>query len=55
MMRLVSFMEESLGIPVDDLELLAENFASLRTLDEFIARKKQQSPSGGDGSAAEPQ
>ena len=39
LIRLVAFMENDLGIRVDDEELLAENFATLRTLDALIASK----------------
>jgi hypothetical protein len=34
-------MESDLGIRVDDEELLAENFAILRSLDALIASKSQ--------------
>ena len=39
LIRLVAFMENDLGIRVDDEELLAENFATLRALDALIASK----------------
>jgi acyl carrier protein len=41
LIRLVSFMESDCGIRVEDDELLAENFATLRSLDTLIARKAQ--------------
>jgi acyl carrier protein len=37
--RLVAFMESDLGIRVEDEELLAENFSTLRALDALIASK----------------
>jgi acyl carrier protein len=39
LIRLVAFMEGDLGIRVEDEELLAENFATLRALDALIASK----------------
>jgi acyl carrier protein len=39
LIRLVAFMESDLGIRVEDEELLAENFATLRALDALIASK----------------
>ncbi|MGH8092526.1 MAG: acyl carrier protein [Chthoniobacterales bacterium] len=39
LIRLVSFMESDLGIQIQDDELLAENFATLRALDVLIASK----------------
>jgi acyl carrier protein len=39
LIRLVAFMENDLGIRVDDEELLAENFATLRDLGALIASK----------------
>jgi acyl carrier protein len=39
LIRLVAFMESDLGIRVEDEELLAENFATLRTLNALIASK----------------
>jgi len=41
LIRLVAFMESDLGIRVEDEELLAENFATLRSLDALIASKSQ--------------
>jgi len=41
LIRLVAFMEGDLGIRVEDEELLAENFATLRALDALIASKSQ--------------
>ena len=39
LIRLVAFMESDLGIRVEDEELLAENFATVRALDGLIASK----------------
>ena len=44
LIRLVAFMESDCGIRVEDEELVAEHFASLRTLGELIEQKAQQAP-----------
>lgn len=41
LIRLVSFMESDCGIRVEDEELVAENFATLRSLGDLIAKKSQ--------------
>jgi acyl carrier protein len=41
LIRLVSFMETDCGIRVEDEELIADNFANLRSLGELIARKTE--------------
>ena len=41
LIRLVAFMESDCGIRVEDEELVAEHFASLRSLGELIERKAQ--------------
>jgi acyl carrier protein len=41
LVRLVSFMESDCGIRVADEELVAENFATLRSLGELIEIKTQ--------------
>ena len=41
LIRLVSFMESDCGIRVEDEELIAENFANLRSLDSLLAKKAQ--------------
>ena len=41
LIRLVSFMESDCGLRVEDEELIAENFATLRSLGELIATKTQ--------------
>jgi acyl carrier protein len=43
LIRLVAFLESDLGIRVEDEELIAENFATLRKLGELLATK---TPSG---------
>lgn len=41
LIRLVSFMESDCNIRVEDEELIAENFATLRNLGKLIAEKSQ--------------
>ncbi len=41
LIRLVSFMETDCGLRVEDEELVAENFVSLRSLGDLIARKSK--------------
>jgi acyl carrier protein len=43
LIRLVAFLETELGYRVEDEELIAENFATLRNLGELLATK---TPSG---------
>lgn len=45
LIRLVAFMESDLGIRVEDEELLAENFATLRSLGELLASKSDAAQS----------
>jgi acyl carrier protein len=40
LIRLVSFMESDCGIRVEDEELIAENFATLRSLGKLIEQKQ---------------
>ena len=42
--RLVAFLNTDLGIQIDDVELVEENFATLRNLGEFIASKSAAEP-----------
>ena len=42
--RLVAFLENDLGYRVEDEELIAENFATLRSLGELLATKTQTAP-----------
>jgi acyl carrier protein len=44
LIRLVAFLESDLGIRVEDEELIAENFATLRTLGELLATKTPTAP-----------
>jgi acyl carrier protein len=48
LIRLVAFMESDLGIQIEDEELLAENFATLRSMGQLIASKTplEGQPSG---------
>ena len=39
LIRLVAFLESELGYRVEDEELIADNFATLRTLGELLATK----------------
>jgi acyl carrier protein len=47
LIRLVAFLESDLGIRVEDEELIADNFATLRSLEEFLATKIPNGRSGG--------
>ena len=44
LIRLVAFLESDLGIRVEDEELTAENFATLRKLGDLIATKTPTAP-----------
>ena len=44
LIRLVAFLESDLGIRVDDEDLIAENFATLRRLGELLATKTPTPP-----------
>ena len=41
LIRLVAFLENDLGIRIEDDELLAENFETVRKLGELLASKGQ--------------
>ena len=41
LIRLVSFMENDCGIRVEDEELIADNFATLRSLGNLISQKSK--------------
>lgn len=43
LIRLVAFLESDLGIRVEDDELLAENFATLRALGNLLSTKQATS------------
>ena len=44
LIRLVAFLESDLGYRVEDEELIAENFATLRRLGELLATKTPTAP-----------
>src|SRR5882762_4894233 len=44
LVRLIAFLEDDLGIRVEDEELTAENFATLRQLGELLATKTPTVP-----------
>ncbi len=46
LIRLVAFLESDLGVRLEDEELVAENFASLRTLDALLKKERPAAPSG---------
>jgi len=46
LVRLVAFLESDFGYRVEDEELIAENFATLRTLGELLATKTPIPPTG---------
>jgi acyl carrier protein len=41
LMELVAFLEERFGIQIDDEELTAENFRTVRTIEDMVARRKE--------------
>ena len=46
LIRLVAFLESDLGYRVEDEELIAENFTTLRKLGELLATKTPTAPTG---------
>jgi acyl carrier protein len=44
LIRLVAFLENDFGYRIEDEELIAENFATLRTLGELLATKTPTAP-----------
>src|SRR5438876_11498762 len=44
LIRLVAFLENDFGYRIEDEELIAENFANLRSLGELLATKTQTAP-----------
>jgi acyl carrier protein len=44
LIRLVAFLENEFGYRIEDEELIAENFASLRKLGELLATKTPTGP-----------
>ena len=52
LIRLVAFLESDLGYRVEDEELIAENFATLRQLGELLATKTPTAPTAEAKSSA---
>src|SRR5215468_11051338 len=46
LIRLVAFLENEFGYRIEDEELIAENFATLRALGELLATKTPTAPTG---------
>ena len=46
LIRLVAFLENDFGYRIEDEELIAENFATLRSLGELLATKTPTVPTG---------
>ncbi len=44
--RLVAFLENEFGYQIEDEELIADNFATLRQLDRLLATKAPTGPTG---------
>jgi SAM-dependent methyltransferase len=40
-MQLISFVEDEFGVDVEDVEIVPDNFCSVRAMTRFVARKKQ--------------
>ena len=47
LIRMVAFLESDLGIRIEDEELVADNFATLRKLGELLATKTPSAPAAG--------
>jgi acyl carrier protein len=39
-MEIISFLEETFGVVVDDEEIVPENFRSLRAMSDYLAAKQ---------------
>ena len=46
LLRLVAFLENDLGYRIEDEELIADNFATLRSMRELLATKTPTGPTG---------
>ena len=46
LVRLVAFLEDELGIRIEDEELIADNFATLRQIGQLLATKTPTEPIG---------
>jgi acyl carrier protein len=53
LIRMVAFLESDLGIRIEDEELVADNFVTLRKLGELIATKTPTAPTAGAKSPAQ--
>ena len=42
--ELITYIEETFGLAVDDEEMLPENFDSLANIEGYVARKRAQAP-----------
>ncbi len=49
LVRLVAFLENDMGYWVEDEELIADNFATLRTIGELLATKNADRADTGEG------
>ncbi|SRR5436305_2784401 len=47
LIRMVAFLENDFGYRIEDEELIAENFATLRSLGELLATKTPTAPAAG--------
>ncbi|KUL42764.1 acyl carrier protein [Streptomyces regalis] len=45
LLSLVTHLENSLGIQVDDRDIVPENLGTLRTIDQYVARKLEEARS----------
>ena len=41
LLRLIAFLEEQMGVTVDDSEVIPENFETINEIKSFIEKKKQ--------------
>jgi acyl carrier protein len=49
LLRLISYLEDQVGVTIDDEELVISNFETLNKISELVERKTRDS--GRDGSA----
>jgi acyl carrier protein len=47
LIRLVAYLESEFGYRIEDEELIAENFTTLRALEQLLATKKPSGPTPG--------
>lgn len=43
-LEIVAHLEMSYGIQIDDLEIIPENLDSIRRIEAYLARKRQEAP-----------